>query len=485
MSEMKVDVEELSPILRRVSVEVPAARVDAALDRAYRAVGKRARIRGFRPGKVPRRILEQHYGRQLAHDVAEDLVRETFFEAAEQQGVRPVGPPRVEDHLHVHPGKAFSYSAKVEVLPEVKVSAYQGFELRAPRVEVKQEEIDATLEDLAERMAQLVPVEDRDVVEEGDYVVCDVAATLDGAPFEAGSGEGMTLRAEPGEITGGAVPEAIGKKKRESFEVESTLPEDHPNEEAAGKTLHFTVTIREIKRKEVPPIDDELAQDLGEEGIDSLLALRGDIREKLKKRREEERRSVLREAIVDQLIEKNPIEVPPAMVQRGVEALLRPMLMQLAMQGLDPSQLPRETFESLARESRPRAERMVKASLLLEAVAKAEGIEVSDEALKAHLAERAEREGVPVEKLEAKLKREDEKLEGLRRQLLEDRVFDFILEHSEITEVDPEEFAEGRKAGETSETGEGGDASAEPPPAQPEDGGATTADAEAAEGNKG
>jgi len=435
---MKITVEELSPILRKVEVEIPATSVDEALDKAYRAVGKRAKIKGFRPGKVPRRVLERYYGHDVAHEVAEQLVRESWPDAVEQKQLEPVATPQVEEPGHVKPGATWTYVAKVEVLPPIKVTVYEGLAGETHRVAVEDSEIDAEVDRLREAMAQLTPVEDREIVAEGDFVQADVVATLEGEPFPQGSGEGIVFDISEGEVTRGHLPEAPGAKVGDVVEIDREFPDDHATEQVQGKTAHFSVTLNQIQSKEVPEADDELAKDLGEEGVDSLLALRGHIRQRLLDQRKAAAERRLKDTLVKDLVEKNPLDVPGALIDRTAEAMIRPYLRSMMDAGMEAKDLAANLdLSSMIGEARPAAEQAVKGSLLLRAVAEAEKLELEQGELEAHFAKLAESSKQTAEQVKAAFEKDAEEQRGLERRLLEDKALAFIQERATIKEVDP------------------------------------------------
>jgi trigger factor len=436
---MKVTVEELSPVLKKLSVELPPEDVDRALNRAYKAVGRKAKIPGFRPGKVPRRLLERHYGHQVAHEVAEDLVRESWPKVLDQEDVRAVAMPEVEEAGHVHAGKAFAYTAKVEVLPAAKVTDYEGLPAERPKVAVGNEDVDKELERIQGSFARLVPVEDRTKVEAGDYVVVDLSASLDGEPFDPGAGEGVTLEVTAGNITEGNLPEAEGHEVGATVETRHAFPdEEGVPPKVRGKEGVFKVEIKQIKKRELPPIDDELAKDVGEEGVDTLLALRGLIRERLTEQRKEASERRLKDTLIQALVERNPIDVPQAVVDRAAMQLVRPILEQMMQSGVDPQKLMQgEGFKRLTDSSRPQAELMVKGSLLLEAVAEKAGIEIGEAALEAHYAKISKEADQPVEKVRARFQKDEDELEGLKRRLREDEALAWLTDRASIKEVDP------------------------------------------------
>ncbi len=446
---MKVTIEELSPILKKVSVEVPAEDVDKALDRAYREANKSAKIPGFRSGKVPRRILERHYKPQVTMQVAEDLVRDSWLKAVEQEKLRAVGLPNVENIDMIESGKPFEFSAKVDVLPEPKVTDYEGLPGERPKVQVTSEDVDGELERIQQSFARLVPVEERTKVEEGDYILAEVSATADGEPLDTGAESGVTLQVAKGDISGGYIPEAEGYEIGDTVEVRHEFPvEGKVPEKVKGKAGVFKVTIKEMKRREVPPIDDELAKDLGEEGVDNLMALRGLIREKLTERRASEAERHLTDSLMKALVEKNPIDVPAPLVERAAASMVKPFMEQMARSGAAPGEFgSEEMLRRLAETSKPHAEAMLKGTLLLQAVADKTGIEVTDEDIDAHYEKLSKEMGAPKEKVRAKVQSDPEELDAMQRRVREEKALAHVKEKASIKEVDSS------AAEETSEVG--------------------------------
>ena len=435
---MKVTVEDLSPILKKVSIEVPPDDVDKALGRAYRAMNKNAKIPGFRPGKVPRRMLERHYKPQVTMQVAEDLVREFWVKAVGQEKIRAVGMPDVEDIGGVESGQPFGFTAKVDVLPEPKVTEFEGLPGERPRVEVKNEDVDAEIDRIRQSFARLVPVEDRNKVEQGDYVLGEVSATVEGKPFDTGAESGVTLQVTDGSISEGHVPEAEGHEVGDTVEVRHQFPKDgKAPAELRGKEGLFKITLKQIKRRELPEVDDELAKDLGEEGVDSLLALRGLIREKLTEKRTNEAERHLTDSLMKVLVEKNPIDVPSSLVGRAAASMVKPYVEQMARQGAAPSEFgSEEMIERLAESSKPHAEAMLKGTLLLQAVAEKTGLDVTEEDMASQYEKLAKEMNAPVEKVKARIQKDPEELEAMTRRIREEKALAHIKEKASIKEVE-------------------------------------------------
>jgi trigger factor len=366
---MKVSVETLSPIERKLSIVVEPDQVAAELGRAYHALGERVRLPGFRPGKVPRRILEQRFRGEVEDDVTRRLVERSYLSAITENGVEAVGEPQVTGAKLVLDGP-FAFEATVEVRPDIKPKDFEGLPLKRATPKVEEAAVEARIEELRQRLGRLEPVEGRTVAELSDFAVVDYQGSVDGKPFEGGSGEGVTVEVAPGEVTAGNVEALAGLAVGETREASATFPEGHPQ---AGKTAIFRFTLKGLKTRVVPPLDDELAREVG--GGPTLEALRNRVRTDLLASAKSEAARSERDQLLHALIERNPFQVPKAMVERGLEAMLEGALRQLARGGVDPRTLNLD-FDALRAEMRPRAETEVRGALLLEAIAEAEKLTV-------------------------------------------------------------------------------------------------------------
>lgn len=366
---MKVHVETLSPIERKLSIEVEPAQVAAELGRAYHALGERVRLPGFRPGKVPRRILEQRFRGEVEDDVARRLVEKSYLSAIAEHGVEAVGEPSVTGARLVLDAP-FAFEATVEVRPEVAPKDYTGLPLKRATPKVEEAQVEARIEELRQRLGRLEPVEGRTTAELSDFAVVDYQGTLEGRPFEGGSGEGVTVEVAKGDVTAGNVEALAGVAIGEVKEATATFPQGHAQ---AGKTATFRFTLRGLKKRVVPPLDDELAREVG--GGPTLEALRNRVRTDLLSGAKAEAARAERDQLVQALIARNPFAVPKAMVERGLEAMLEGALRSLARGGVDPRTLNLD-FDALRAEMRPRAESEVRGALLLEAIAEKEQLTV-------------------------------------------------------------------------------------------------------------
>src|SRR5512139_3871417 len=319
---MKIQVDNASPLEMQVSIEVDTDRVAQELERAYVGLGRRVKLRGFRPGKAPRKVLERQFRAEVESEVLEKIVQQTFSEAVKVESIPLVAPPHVSVSEGVADGKPVRYTARVEVKPTIEPKDYRGLEVTRKPPEVTDQMVSDELTRLQDSMAQLVPVEGRFEAQEGDWAVIDHEGTIEGKPFEGGKAEGVTVKVAPGAISEGNLEALKGKKLGETVELDEPFPEDHRVEQLRGKTAHMKVTLKALKTRQLPALDDALAKEVGVEGIETLDALRARIRADLEKREKRRAETEVKDALVKAALQKNEFEVPPALVERAIDAML-------------------------------------------------------------------------------------------------------------------------------------------------------------------
>ncbi|MBI3078807.1 MAG: trigger factor [Deltaproteobacteria bacterium] len=399
---MKVQVEELSPVRRRLVIEIPAEVLREGIERAYRDLQRRVRVPGFRPGKVPRPLLERRYGASVAEEASREVIGRSLRQALEEHGIQAVSEPLVERESPV--GEPLRFTATVEVKPRIEALDYRELPVERGRAAVTEEEVSRELRRLQEEHAKLIVPAEGHRIEAGDFVILDYEAT--------GEGRALSKRADLWiEVGAGRfvkeVEEAlVGLCAGARGEVTVTYAPDAPNEALRGKAVRFAFEVKEVKVKAVPALDDEFARDLGQA---DLAALRATVQEELRRRAEERVEEEAREQLVDRLIERNPIEVPLAMVEAKLHS----------------------DVEKMRREYEPGAARLVKADLLLEGIAAQEAVTVSAEEVEARLREIARRSNRPLEATKALY---DSKglLSSLRTELQQEKVLDFLMRSAKI-----------------------------------------------------
>lgn len=423
---MRVDVESLSNTERKVEVVIPVEEVKDKIEKVTREFQKNAKIRGFRPGKIPRSLVESMFRDDILSEVSSRLVSESFEEALKEVSVTPVSRPRIIPE-RVERDREFRYTAIFEVVPEFEVKDYMGIELKRERYEVKDEDVDRVLNGLREREAEAKPLETDRGVRKGDYVVLDYEGRLNGKVVKDLKKTDVQFLVGEGRLIAEFEENLEGMKKGEEKEFDVNYPEDFQMGEVAGKTVRFKVRVKDVLERVLPELDDEFARDLGHESLEDL---RKKVREDLERRLHNESERKLKEELIRVLIERNPIEVPPSLVESELTDLKRGFANSFERYGLEVPPIDQET-ESVLRE---RAVRNVKISLILGAIAKKEGIEVSEEELDRRLIEISRSIEVPFEKVREVYKRRDA-IKSLEARLIEEKVFDFLLEKSNIEEV--------------------------------------------------
>lgn len=421
--------EKLEGNVGVLTVEVEAEKVDEALDKAFMKIRKKVNVPGFRKGKVPRKVFEQRYGVEaLYQDALDILLPEAYANAVEETGIEPVDRPEV-DIEQMEKGANLIFTAKVTVKPEVKLGEYKGLEVEELDTTVTDEDVENELKALQQKHAELVVVEDG-TVEKGDTVVFDFEGFMDGEAFEGGKGENYSLEIGSGYFIPGFEDQLIGLKTGEEKEIEVTFPEDYRVENLAGKPATFKVKIHEIKRKELPAIDDEFAKDVDEE-VETLDELKAKIKEKLAKDKEFEAKQHRSDTVVEKAAENATIDIPEVMITNEVERMIREFEQRLQMQGITLDlyyQFSGTNEEALREQLKGDAEKRVRMNLTLEAIAEAENLEVTDADVDAEIEKMAELYKQPVEEMK-QFFAEKERNEAIKADLKIQKAVDFLVEN--------------------------------------------------------
>jgi len=396
---VRVTIESLSPVKRRIGVELPTEEVRAEIEEAYRGLRQRARIKGFRPGRVPRAILERHYGAQVQSEVVGRLIQDSYARALAEHHLHAVARPEIVEE-EVRPEVGLRYSATIEVMPEFEVVGHDGIETERVVAPVGGAAVDGEIERIRQSMAHMVRRDDRDTVERGDLIEIAYTGVVDGHVLRGATADSRVIEVGSQTFPPPFEERLVGLRRGETVHVDVSYPAHHPSPEIAGKTVTFRVAVKEIGRKELPALDDDFAKDHGECG--SLAELRERVRRALEVTAEREADERVRAAIVRQLVERNPIEVPEALVDRRLQTMMR----EFGIPGSDSVSNPELSAEldRIRTDLRQRAGESVRSALLLERLASQQRIEVSE-------AEIDERIG---EMLRA-ASRERERLAGLYR----------------------------------------------------------------------
>ena len=431
---MKALVESLSPVQKKISIEVPSERVQEELEKTYRTFQHNAQVKGFRAGKVPRPVLERHYGDQVAAEVSSHLVEETYWKALQDNSIQVVTDPQLVTEKLV-PGQPFRYSATVEVRPEVAVSNYEGLEVEKRLSKVTEEEVNTTLTRLTENFAQLHPITDRDRVENGDVVTIDFSTSLGGRQVAGLQGKGRFVEIGKEAIFPGFQERLVGAQKGETLQFSLPLPQRTEESTEAAETERlaaFRVTIHDLARKEVPTLDDEFAKDHGE--CDTLEELREKVRQDLQQAAERRAENQVQDAIVARLLERNVFEVPPSLVREQ----MRRMLIEAGVvrPNADGSVNDAELPDNIREEFTMHARKQVQSVFLLDALAKQENLTVSDEEVRQQIAEVIASVGVERKSQVDAYYAREENQRTLRNRLLHDKALRLVMEKATVKIVE-------------------------------------------------
>jgi trigger factor len=437
---MKVNLEKIENNTAVLKLEVDEEQFEKALEQAYRKNVRRFAIPGFRRGKAPRRLIELHYGPEVFYeDAAEIVLPEAYKRAVEEHHLEPVDQPRF-DIEQIEKGKPLIAKAEVVVKPEVKLKEYRGLEVEKVVYNVTEEDVERELKAIQEKNARLVAVEDRPA-RKGDIAVIGFEGFIDGKPFEGGKAENYQLELGSGVFIDGFEDQIVGMSSGEKKEIKVVFPQDYKVTELAGKEAVFAVTLKEIKKKELSPIDDEFAKDVSE--FETLQELKDDIKNKLEQRAKSIEEGSLKSSIIDKLMQIAEVEIPHVMVDREVERLIMDFAVNLKMRGIDLKtylEAARITPEEFRARFHERAHTNVKSSLILEAIAKKENITVSDEEVDSEIQKYADLVNKPAEEYKKNLKPED--IAGIKDTILTRKIFDFLIANAKITEKKAENLQE-------------------------------------------
>ena len=376
---MSLQVEKLEKNMAKLTIEVSAQELEAAIQSAYQKNKSRISVPGFRKGKVPRQMIEKMYGKEIFYeDAANALIPGAYDKAMEECEESIVSSPKIEV-VQIEAGKPFIFTAEVALKPEVKLGKYKGVKVDKEVITVTEEEVAAEIEKERENNARTIEVEGR-AVEDGDIATIDFEGFVDGVAFEGGKGENYPLTIGSGSFIPGFEEQLIGKNKDEEVDVNVTFPEDYHAEELKGKEALFKVTVKEVKTKELPEVDDEFAAEVSE--FETLEEYKEDIRKKLTEKKEKEARNAKEEAVITAIIEDSAMEIPDAMLETQQRQIVDEFTQRLQMQGISLEQYFQFTgldAEKMLEQAKPQADRRIKSRLVLEAIVAAEKITVSDE----------------------------------------------------------------------------------------------------------
>ncbi|WP_042345539.1 trigger factor [Bacillus massiliigorillae] len=410
-----------------LTVEVAADKVSEGLDAAFKKVVKQINVPGFRKGKMPRQMFEQRFGvESLYQDALDFILPEAYANAVVEAGIDPVDRPEI-DVENMAKGETLVFKATVTVKPEVKLGEYKGLEVEAVSVEVTEEDVNNELAKMQQRFAELV-VKEEGKAENGDTVVIDFEGFVDGEAFEGGKAENYSLELGSNSFIPGFEEQVVGLEAGQEKDIEVSFPAEYHAAELAGKPAVFKIKLHEIKTKQLPELDDEFAKDADEE-VETLAALKEKTQKNLEESKKVEAENTVRDSVLEQASANAEIDVPEVMVETEVDRMVQEFEQRLSMQGMNLElyfQFSGQDEAALKGQMKEEAEKRVRMNLVLEAIVKAENIEVSEEDVNAEIAKMAEMYNMDVENIKKALG----SLEGLQADLAVRKAVDFLVENS-------------------------------------------------------
>lgn len=425
---MSLQVEKLEKNMAKLTIEVSAEELEKALEGAYQKNKNKISIPGFRKGKAPRKMIEQMYGKEVFYeDAANELIPEAYDKAMDECEENIVSSPKI-DVTQLEAGKPFIFTAEVALKPEVTLGKYKGVKVDKIDVTVTDEEVDAEVNRERESNARTITVEDR-AVKDGDMTVIDFEGFVDGVAFEGGKGENYPLTIGSGAFIPGFEEALVGAEIGKETDVNVTFPEDYQASELAGKAAVFKCTVKEIKEKELPELDDEFASEVSE--FDTLAEYKEDVKKKLTEKKEAEAKNAKEDAVIDAIIEEAQMEIPEAMVETQQRQMIEDFSQRIQSQGISMEQYMQFTGltpGALLDQVKPQAMKRIQSRLVLEAVVAAEKMEASEEDFEAEVAKMAESYKMEADKVKELLG------ENGKKQVMEDicinKAVEFVVENA-------------------------------------------------------
>ncbi|MBN1847415.1 MAG: trigger factor [Deltaproteobacteria bacterium] len=433
---MKTTVEDLTSVKKKLMIEINAEEVEKRVDKTFRDYGKKAKIKGFRPGKIPRKILENYFGKQIIEEVADSLVRETLPKALDETKLLPLNIPLIENEV-LKKGSEYHYSAIMEVKPEFDLAEYKGIEVEKEICSITDEDVTKQLEAIREANAILNPLSEKRGIREGDYVVVDYEGKDDNGPIEGIKGQNFSLIVGKKRFYPDVEDALVGREKGESFTKLVEFEDDYFHTKLAGKRVTFDVQIIEVKEVKLPELDEELFKKLGEE-VQNLDELKQKIRESLLSREEKRINKQLKERLLDKIAKKADFELPESLVDAETTAGIESVKQNLVQAGSDFEKSGLDE-EKLREEFRPISEKKVKNFFILGEIAKQNDLQVSDQDIEEGFNEISKEMGYDPAVLR-RYYEANNMMDSYRQSLLKEKTLNYLVENAKVVEVNAEKI---------------------------------------------
>ncbi len=428
---METSIEEISQVKRRLNVEIEAEEVTKKLDQAYKQVSKRVKIKGFRPGKAPRKILEQYYGREIMDDVKNDLIKESFSKAVEETKLFPLGSPSIEDEA-IRPGDNFRYTATMEVKPAFELKDYMGITVEKEILNISEDDVDKKLEEIKEAHAKLISINEDREIKEGDYVIIDYDSVWKDKPLKDINGKDFIIHVGSKNFYPELESATLGLKKDAKKDVKIDFSEDFVDRRLAGKSVAFHIHVQDIKKKDLPELNDDFARSLGNE-FKSLTDLKERVKKDITLQEEKRIDRELKARLLRKITAMVDFELPQVMVEMEIERLIANIKQNSIRTGtrFESTGIPEER---LREDLRIPSEQNVKEEFVLGKIAEIEDMRVEDSDIRKGLQELAAQTGSDLALLQQYYEKNN-LMNQLRNQLLVEKVLNHLVQDAKITEV--------------------------------------------------
>jgi trigger factor len=419
---MKVTVEDITPVKKKLHIQVLPDAIALETKKALTDVSKKANIPGFRPGKAPKNVVERHYAAEIQSEVMNRVISESYLQALKEHGLNPVEMPNITNISPLEKDAPLNFTAVVEVRPKFELGTYEGIEVKEAAVAATDDELNQTVDRLREMYAQLEVVEGQ-ALDKGHTAIIDFEGFREGKPIEGAKAQDHMLPLGSNSLIPGFEEQLTGMHKGDTREINVTFPSDYGNKDLAGKDAKFTVTLKEVKKKVMPELNDEFAKDIGDhKTVDELKAR---IKEDIEVRKKNEQISAQREQLLSSLIEAHSFDVPEGMVERELNSMARQQVTRMARQGIDVQ----KAFDiaKFREEHRGLAVKRVRGTLILDAISEKEKIEVSDDEVTAALAAMARSANQKLEAVRQYYESQEGGMDNLRVSLVEEKTLSLLL----------------------------------------------------------
>jgi len=433
-----VKVEDISPVKKKLSFDISWVDVKKELDAAYRDMGKKAKVKGFRPGKIPRKILETLYKDNVEEEAISNLVNKYYWDAIKENGISVVSQPDI-DQNGIEEEKNFTFSANVEVEPVIEPNDYTGLELEREDKEVTESDIEARLQQIRQMFGTMEEIVIDREVKEGDFTTIDFIGSHDGESLKELTAENYPLEIGSGMFVPGFEEQLIGMRKGESRKIKVTFPEDYRMKRVAGKEVEFTVTLKSLKEKILPEINEDFIRNF--EKYETLEDLRKDIKKTIEEENKAQSDAALRNLILSKLLDKNEFEVPASYIERQIHYMMEDTRSKMASRGLNIKDIDKlsDTYKDMYREE---ATKVVKSILLMKSIAAKESLSIDDKEINERVMEMAHRRKQDFNSFKKSLEEADI-IESIKNEILNKKVFEFIEAKSQIRLVRTEDSQNG------------------------------------------